>query len=153
MKSFENNKLFKLDKTGLSLAVFVKKKNFLITNKIILDLENFSKQNNNIDVRICMHISKKSKIQNMINLIHKKHLQTKPHKHLYKDEIYHLIKGKMKIEYFLKKKKFTIVLGKNSNIFRISKNTYHKVIPLSKKIIFHEIREGPFKKTDSIFKK
>ena len=153
MKSLKENKIFKLDKNGLSLAFFVKKKNFLITKKIIRDLEKFSKKNNNTDVRICMHLSKRSKMQNMINLIHKKNFTTEPHKHLHKEEIYHLIKGKMKIEYFIKKKKFTAILEKNFNIFRMSKNTYHNIIPLSKMIIFHEIREGPFKKTDSIFKK
>jgi len=153
MKSLKENKLFKLDKNGLSLAFFIKKKNFLITKKIISDLEKFSKKNNNADVRICMHLSKRSKMQNMINIIHKKNFITRPHKHLQKEEIYHLIKGKMKIEYFIKKKKFTAILEKNFNIFRMSKNTYHNIIPLSKMIIFHEIREGPFKKTDSIFKK
>ncbi len=153
MKSLKENKIFKLDKNGLSLAFFIKKKNFLITKKIISDLEKFSKKNNNADVRICMHLSKRSKMQNMINIIHKKNFTTRPHKHLRKEEIYHLIKGKMKIEYFIKKKKFTAILEKNFNIFRMSKNTYHNIIPLSKMIIFHEIREGPFKKTDSIFKK
>ena len=58
----------------------------------------------------------------------------------------------MKIEYFIKKKIYGY-FRKNFNIFRMSKNTYHNIIPLSKMIIFHEIREGPFKKTDSIFKK
>ena len=151
MKSLKENKIFKLDKNGLSLA-FYKKEKLPYYKKIISDLEKFSKKNNT-DVRICMHLSKRSKMQNMINIIHKKNFTTRPHKHLRKEEIYHLIKGKMKIEYFIKKKKFTAILEKNFNIFRMSKNTYHNIIPLSKMIIFHEIREGPFKKTDSIFKK
>ena len=76
MKSLKENKIFKLDKNGLSLAFFIKKKNFLITKKIISDLEKFSKKNNNTDVRICMHLSKRSKMQNMINIIHKKNFTT-----------------------------------------------------------------------------
>ena len=58
----------------------------------------------------------------------------------------------MKIEYLKKGKKRKITLNKKKNIFRMRKNTYHQIVPLTKYVIFHEIRQGPFFKTDSVFK-
>ena len=45
------------------------------------------------------------------------------------------------------------VLNKG-NIFRVPKKTYHTMLPISKYVVYHESKIGPFhKKTDSIFPK
>lgn len=151
MTIFNNKKKYKIDKSGKTLAIFLKDQFSIIDEKIINHLIMFSKKKNLQDIRICMHSNRKSKIHNMINLINKKKKNIY-HKHISKDEIYHIIKGEMKIEYLKKGKKRKITLNKKKNIFRMKKNTYHQIVPLTKYVVFHEIRQGPFFKTDSVFK-
>lgn len=151
MTIFNNKKKYKIDKSGKTLAIFLKDQFSIIDEKIINHLIIFSKKNNYQDIRICMHSNRKSKIHNMINLINKKKKNIY-HKHIRKDEIYHIIKGEMKIEYLKKGKKRKITLNKKKNIFRMRKNTFHQIVPLTKYVVFHEIRQGPFFKTDSVFK-
>ena len=77
------------------------------------------------------------------------------HKHKFKDEIYQILDGKLKFLIFKKKKiSKKIILQKNRNILlRLNKDYYHQTLPLTKIVIFHEIRQGPFLKNDSIFLK
>lgn len=151
MSIFNNEKLYFIDKSGKSDAIFLRNKCTVIDIKILDHLVKYSKHNNFKDVRICMHKNKKSVIQNMINLTFKRKKKIDFHKHLKKDEAYQIIKGKMMIEYFYKKKIKKITLGSDKILFRISKNIYHRIKPLTKYIIYHEIRKGPFLKNDSIF--
>ncbi len=153
MKKFFNKKLFYIDKSGKSPALYLKKEMEVLDKKLINQLKIFSKKNHFKDSRICMHSSKSAKIQNMINIIYKKKNKNIFHKHLFKDEVYQIIKGQMKIIFVKRNKKKSVILGKDNLIFRIKKNTFHQILPLSKFVIFHEIREGPFFKNDSIFKK
>jgi cupin fold WbuC family metalloprotein len=152
MSIFENKKIFLIDHKGKSVAIFFKIDFPEIKSSYIKDLINFSKQKKNIDVRICMHKNRNLKIQNMINLVHKKKKYLF-HKHKSKEEVYHVIKGEMKIEYIFNSKLKGVKLNKNSPIFRMDKNIFHRIKPLSKYVIFHEIRQGPFSGSDSIFKK
>ena len=59
----------------------------------------------------------------------------------------------LKLKFYIKTKKKKIILDDNNKVLRISKNTFHKVKSKSDVAIFHEIRLGPFSKSDSIFKK
>ena len=153
MSIFNNKKLYFIDKSGKSDAIFLRNKCSFIDINNLQHLIKYSRQNNYKDVRVCMHNNKKSIIQNMINLTFKSKKKINFHKHLKKDEAYHLIKGKMMIEYFCEKKIKKVMLGKEKFLFRIGKNIYHRIKPLSNYIIYHEIRTGPFLKNDSIFLK
>ena len=78
-----------------------------------------------------------------------------PHKHLRKGETYHIIKGKMACVLFnnLGKIKLVCALKKN-DIFRTPINIFHTMIPISKYVIYHESKVGPFlRRNDSIFPK
>ena len=151
MNAFNNKKLYFVDRSGKSLAIFLKNKCTVIDKKIVDDLILFSKKNNFEDVRICMHNNKQAKLQNMINLTFKSVKSINFHKHLKKDETYQIIRGRMIIEYFSKKKVKKIELGKNNILFRINKNIFHRIKPVTNYIVYHEIRQGPFIKNDSIF--
>lgn len=153
--NFFNSKKFKIDNSGNSLAIFLKQEHLNINKELINKLKIFSKKNNNCNLRICLHRSKKSKLQNMIVLLNSKSLDSfKIHKHKFKDEVYQIVDGKLKILVFKKNKiNKKIILEKNNNlILRLSKNKFHQVLPLSSLVIFHEIREGPFLGQDSIFR-
>lgn len=139
--SFQN---FKFDRSGKSLALFPKK-NIEINYKLFQKLKILSKKNNNENVRICLHKSKREKLHNMIIFMNKKN----PHiidKHNLTDEIYHLIDGILKVKIFNRKKILikTIKLSKKNPIFRMRKKVFHQTIPVSNHVIFHECRLSPY---------
>lgn len=105
------------------------------------------------DVRICLHKNNKSKHHDMIILQQKKNFY-KPHKHRIKGETYHIILGSMICVIFNNNGQIQkAYIIKKNNIFRTPVNKYHTMMPLSKYVIFHESRTGPFLKNDSIFPK
>ena len=90
----------------------------------------------------------------MIVLIWKKNSETIPHKHLFIDETYHMIKGAMYATIYTSNKKIKkkIKLSSKSNsILRVKNNTFHSTVPITDLVIFHESRQGPLKKNDTIF--
>ena len=151
-----NKKFFRFDQSGESLAIYPKFNYLKINNKLLKDLKKISKKNNNCNLRICLHKKKKDKLQNMIVLLNIDSMSKfRIHKHKFKDEIYQILDGKLKFLIFKKKKiSKKIILQKNRNILlRLNKDYYHQTLPLTKIVIFHEIRQGPFLKNDSIFLK
>lgn len=146
-------KKFLIDKSGKSHAYFLKKNVYIKFNNIFFKKLKIHALSEKKNIRICCHQNKKDKLHNMFNLILKKNGSFKYHKHNLKDEIYQIIYGSVEIEILYKNKKKKIILDDNNKVLRISKNTFHKVKSKSDVAIFHEIRLGPFSKSDSIFKK
>ena len=140
---------FKVDNTGKTKAFFCKKKIIKIDNKLINNILKHSKTEKN-NFRLCLHAKITDKVHNMLIFLYKKNNVTDSHKHLKKEEIYQIVKGKIKVTLFLKKK-VIFFLSKQTPIIRVPKNTFHLVESISDVSIFHEIRSGPFKKNDSIF--
>ena len=71
------------------------------------------------------------------------------HKHKNKEEVINMIRGKKRINlHNTKNKKVDKVIldAKNNPIIRINKNNLHSVEVLSKFVIYHEIKSGPFNK-------
>ena len=134
-------KNFLLDNTGKSPAFFYKKKNLLVGKKVTNELIKFSKLNNNINCRVCLHKTKKDKIHNMIVLINKKK-SAYPHFHKQSDEIYQIMNGSIKVLTYNNKLKIkNKFLLKNKNmIFKVIKKNIHKVEPITPIAIFHEIK-------------
>jgi cupin fold WbuC family metalloprotein len=106
------------------------------------------------DLRICLHENSLDKHHDMIILQQKKNFYL-PHKHLKKGETYHIIKGSMASILFNNNGKIKkIIKLVKDDIFRTPLNTYHTMLPLTKFVIYHESKIGPFlKKNDSIFPK
>ena len=100
-----------IDNSGLSMAFWNREK-FLFKNKKIKQMVNFSKSNGQ-NSRICFHKNKNSKAQVMINLLLKKNNTKHFTSHLQTTEYYLNIYGKLKIEYYLNKKRKKIILKKN----------------------------------------
>ena len=98
------------------------------------------------DIRICLHENSKSRHHDMIILQQKKNFY-KPHKHKRKGETYHIMEGSMLCIIFSdsgKIQKSNII--KKNDIFRTPLNKYHTMMPLSKYVIYHESKPGPFLK-------
>lgn len=150
MQFLENN--FRQDRFGKTKAFFFKKKIIRINSKLLNSFINYSKKEKK-NIRLCLHRSKSDKLHNMLVLLFKKNNMSSPHKHIYKDEVYQIIKGIIKVTVYLKRKKATFLLDKKNPIIKIPKNVFHLVNSESGISIFHETRIGPFKKNDSIFYK
>ena len=132
--------------------ITAKKKNNICINKNIINklLKIFKK--NKKTFRICLHGSNKEKIHCMIVVVGKKD-KTKVHKHLLKTEYYYIHYGKVDLLTFESKKKKYTKYSMNSNssfLFKMIDKKYHQVVPRSNVVIYSEIRNGPFKKNDSI---
>lgn len=109
--NFFLRKKFIYDNSGRSPAFFIKDKNVKIDESFFKNLIKFSKINNNINCRVCIHKTKKAEIHSMIVLINSKN-KFDIHKHSKTLEIYQLIKGSMKISLFKNKKKVKSVILK-----------------------------------------
>ena len=145
MSSLINKKNFKFDLSGKSPAFFLRNKNLKINNKLMKDLINFSKKNNDINCRICLHKNKKDKIHSMIVLINRKN-SSKKHKHSKSDEIYNLIQGSFNILIFKDNRVKKILMSNRNNIiYTVKKGIIHNIEPINKIIIFHEIKLNPYK--------
>tara|TARA_B110000977_G_scaffold201844_1_gene299209 strand:+ start:3131 stop:3649 length:519 start_codon:yes stop_codon:yes gene_type:complete len=143
----------KKDRKAKTPSFFLKKEGIPFNQKLINFIINYYKKNNE-DIRICMHPSIKAKHHDMIILQQRKNFYA-PHKHLRKGETYHIIKGAMACVLFSEKGKIKKICKlKKNNIFRTPINIFHTMLPLTKYVIYHECKVGPFLKiNDSIFNK
>ena len=96
---FFSKKNFTLDTSGRSPAFFLKNNNLKVDQNFYENLIKFSKINNNINCRICIHKSKKAELHSMIVLINSKNTFN-IHRHSKTSETYQLIKGSIQINLF-----------------------------------------------------
>ena len=142
-------KFLKKDKKAKSTSYFFKLKIPVFSKKFLDFIEGEFKKKNE-DLRICLHKNQKNKHHDMIILQQKKNFYT-PHKHKKKGETYNMIKGQMILLFFNHRGKiiFSRKLLKG-DIVQIPTNMFHSTIPLTKYVIFHESKIGPFFKNENI---
>ena len=141
------------DESGKSLALFSKKK-FEFSVGLIKELKEYYKKNNK-EIRICMHGSKKSNLQVMINLIIKKK-KYQIHYHKYSSEYYFPLHGKIRLVTFNNNNKYKNhkdIDGKKILLGKIQKGEKHVAIPMKKYCIYLEFRSGNFFQHKNIFLK
>ena len=141
------------DDTGKSLALFSKKK-FIFSNNYINELKNYYKKNKK-EIRICMHQSKKSNLQVMVNLIILRE-EYEVHYHKYSSEYYLPLYGKLRLVSYNSKNKYrshSDIDGKKNIIGKIIKGERHIAVPMSKYCIYLEFRAGNFFQHKNIFTK
>ena len=144
---------FIIDNSGKSLALFSKKK-ILFDKNLVKELKQFYKKNKK-EIRICMHSSKKSNLQVMVNLIIlKKDYQV--HYHKYSSEYYFPLYGKLRLVTFNKRnnyKNYIDIDGKENLIGKITKGERHIAVPMNKYCIYLEFRSGNFLQHKNVFLK
>ena len=143
------NQIFKVDSSGKSKALFLKKNIALSSNN--LNMLSKLSESKKSDYRICFHKNKKSQLHVMINCLVKKKKYF-AHKHKTRDEFYSLIRGKLMILIISSNNKVIkkIILNVKKSFYFLKKNTIHFTIPLTSNCLFIEARNGPFKKSDTI---
>lgn len=117
---------------------FNKKKTTLISYNWLEKLKILSKSSINKRSRLCIHNSTKDKVQIML-IVLDKNSNIEPHKHPLK--CYVLLKGKLKITIFNRKKPVkNFELNQKNFIFWMNENKMHTVSSLSKSCTFIEIK-------------
>tara|TARA_B100000315_G_C14459287_1_gene532989 strand:- start:509 stop:991 length:483 start_codon:yes stop_codon:yes gene_type:complete len=107
-------------------------------------------------IRICAHPSSDNPVHDML-IVHFQDTYVRPHKHLNKDETFHIIRGDLKVVIFNDDGtiKSTIIMGEYGSgktfFYRMSKSYFHTIIPSSEVVVFHETTRGPFNKDETIF--
>jgi len=151
---FLKKKKFIQDKQAKSLSFFCKEKiKSSILDKNLLDVMSNISKLDKTDLRLNLHSSTKEKHHDMI-ILQRKNYKCPVHKHLSNGETIHIIKGSLAILLFNKKKQLInkIVLNKkNRLIYRIPTTIYHTVQIKSNYAIYHESKNGPFVRKETIF--
>ncbi|KKS97794.1 MAG: hypothetical protein UV73_C0005G0071 [Candidatus Gottesmanbacteria bacterium GW2011_GWA2_43_14] len=142
------------DKLGRSLTYIAVAKNPLLSGVTIQEMLKLSQRKNNCDLRICLHRNTDEHLHQMI-ILHHKGIYRRPQKHIYRDEAYQIIAGRMVLFLFDAKGNVNNaeILAKNGNfICRIGRGFWHLTIPLTAYVIFQEIKSGKFNRSlDAVY--
>ena len=146
------NKLnLKQDKKAKTRSFYLKNPYIKVGKNFINFLKNYSKKNNDCDVRICVHENPNSIHHDML-LYQKKGNFYAPHKHTHCGDTYHVIEGRLACFLFDNSGKilYSCIVKKNE-IFKTPKKVYHVTSPITD-VIYHESKTGKFNpNTNSIF--
>lgn len=136
-----------------------KKKIFVCNKNLLKRLKTKAIKSQNKRSRVCIHLSRSSRVQEMI-IYALKNSYMPPHKHpAGNSETYHVISGKLELYLFssngkILKKILLEEYNKNKNTlfyYRTSSgNFWHMPVVKSADCIFHEIYSGPWKKEHDV---
>ena len=107
-------------------------------------------------VRLCAHEGIDDTLHEML-IVHTKDTYVRPHKHLSKSESIHVIEGTLDLIAFDEAGEVVEVcpMGdyKSGRQFylRSSKPSFHTLLISSEMLVFHEVTNGPFIRTDTIW--
>ena len=144
-RSFQDDYELWLDQEALSPSYFSQSKIPAVDKRMLDALKDYALEENT-DVRICLHDSPAASFQNMI-ILHRQSQYYRPHSHSKNGEAYHLIEGELGIPFFDETGEIVerVHLSVNNRIIvRIPIHHIHAMYPLTKFVIFHESKSGPF---------
>jgi len=127
-----------------------------INNDTIQWLKNLCSKNSSGKIRLCTHRSVSDNLHEMF-IIHKKNYYVRPHKHINLIESMFVLEGEVDYISFDNDGNIKNVLKmgdqRSGKAFynRLDKPSYHMLIIKSDFLIFHEITNGPFDKSNTIF--
>lgn len=107
-------------------------------------------------VRVCFHDGPQSPVHDMIIVFRGGGPAQPAHKHLTREETYHVIEGKLRLQFFDERgsKTTSCTLGALGSglplICRVPSNVFHATEPDSEFAVFHESRPGPFDAADTV---
>ena len=136
--------------------VLYPKESIVTVSKLDLDeLKQMAKLNPRRRIRLCAHNNHKDLLHEMI-IYHPKGTYVPPHKHINKDESFHLICGEIDCVIFDDKgvveKNIPMANFSSAKIFyyRIPSGIYHTQI-FKQDTFFHEVTKGPYNREDTVF--
>lgn len=144
------------DETGRSEAYFCRNKGSVsIDDALIASLKNRLKETGSGLIRVCLHAGPEATLHNMV-IVQRRDITFKAHKHLAKEESYHMLEGKLRIDFFDAKGQATgsTVIGAPGTglpmLCRVRNGVWHSTIPETEYAVIHESRPGPFSGADSV---
>jgi len=131
-----------------------KSKYFFLEDKNIINLKKIAFEHPLKRSRICLHSSNENNVQEMIIVAHKS-TDIGIHRHpINKPESYHVLEGLLKVCIFddygnikIEKELFS---DKHPRMYKIDGNIWHKPIPISEWVVYHEVATGPFVKEKDV---
>ena len=124
-----------------------------------LDIEALKEQsllNQRQRIRICAHSGVEDRLHEMF-IVHRKGTYIRPHKHLGKIESVHVIEGLVDVVLFDDTGTVSriIPMADHSSgrtfYYRMGEPCYHTLLIVSEVLVFHEITNGPFRRSDTVF--
>ncbi len=143
--SLDDKETIRIDDSGRSLAYFRKNNITQVDYDLVYKLKEIAlglKKN----VRLCLHESNEADFHDMV-IVEKRGKYYKPHKHTTKEESYHIIEGVLGVFIFDDYGKIietTVLEPSKIFLYRIEKEVWHTIIPLTSLAVFHESKRGPF---------
>lgn len=132
------------DSKAKTLAFFCKTLPAKVNNDLINELISISEAEGKVNVRISLHDGPDAPFHDMI-ILERPGSFYPPHKHLQKGETWHVMLGRMGV--FVFDDDGSIVdasVVAAGEIYRLSLDTYHAVLPLDDYVVYHESKPGPF---------
>ena len=118
-------------------------------------LKEQAKENPRQRIRLCAHRDPSDRLHEMF-IVHGKDAYIRPHKHLNKIESAHVIEGLVDLIIFDADGKIAEVLSLGDHAsgrrfyHRIDEPAYHTLLIRSDVLVFHEVTNGPFQKSDNV---
>lgn len=115
-----------------------------------------AKGNKNRSVRLCMHKDIRDRIHEML-IVHARDKYVRPHKHLNKAESLFVVEGAADAIFYDEDESIVevIPLGDYSSgkrfYYRVWRPIYHNLIIKTDYFVFHEVTEGPFDRSKTVF--
>jgi cupin fold WbuC family metalloprotein len=121
-----------------------------VTEKELQDLKDTAVRAPLKRARLCLHDDHDDPVQEMVIAFHRTSY-CRPHRHLNKSESFHVIEGQLGIWFFDDdgNVKRQVTMGEAGSgltrVYRLARDWWHTVVPLSEITIIHETTTGPFK--------
>ncbi len=116
----------------------------LITQSHVEEVVRLARDNHYNLCRICYHDNEESQLMLMLIAVLNKFIYP-PHRHQWKDESYHILRGKCVYKQFIDSDtvsaEFELTTGQT---FLNTDRSYHSLYPLTDELVFLETAVGPF---------
>ena len=114
---------------------------------MIEQLKVLSEERGSINTRLCLHGGPEAEDHDMIIIEYADGRYYRPHRHDAKAETLHILEGQILVISFSDDGQISNARklgGGNASVSRVEAGIYHTVFPVSKRVIYHESKRGPF---------
>lgn len=131
---------------------------FELKESMLLTLKESARISSLKRARICLHRSEEEVVQEMILCVYRDSY-VRPHRHNGKSESFHLIEGDLSVLLFddqgniFRRVELGASGGNKNLLYRLSVNAWHTILPRTDFVIFHEVTNGPFVRSETEYAK
>lgn len=141
----------------LNSEVFYSKDALTTVNQSNIEYFNhLSSLNSRKRIRLCTHLNQADSLHEML-IVHERNTYVRPHKHPGKSESTHIIEGLVDVVLFDDEGQIERVISMGDYAsgktfyYRMATPIFHTLIIRSEVLVFHEITNGPFDRSATVF--